>query len=267
MELDALQQVEKTAAKKLKLFRHSKTRYLMRAILAAMFIGFGVIVSYKTGNLFYLVDSPLAYPVAAATFSTAIIIISYTGTDLFTGNTFYFTYSTLRKKMQWGDTFKLWTFTYVGNLIGAALFAVMIWLTNVMADPSANSFLLYVVDHKVNATNVEIFFRGILCNWLVSLAFFIPMWMKHDGAKIFAMIMCVFGFFVSGFEHSIANMGAFSIALFLDLPDTITLAGMIRNIIMATLGNIVGGGLFMGVLYYYLNKPFYSDNDTECESH
>ncbi|MFD2618734.1 formate/nitrite transporter family protein [Terrilactibacillus laevilacticus] len=263
MEGKSLMEVEKLAAKKLKIFHKSKTRFLSRAIVASMFIGFGVIVSFKTGNFFFSVDSPAAYPMAALVFGSAIILISYGGGDLFTGNTFYYTYAALRKKITWFDVVKIWATSYVGNIIGAAFFALMIYLTGLFNSPDVNRFLLYVADHKVHAPILELFFRGILCNWLVCLAFFIPMTLKGDGPKIFAMVLFVFCFFISGYEHSIANMCTFAIALVLNQDPAINIVSVVRNIIPVTLGNLVGGVFFMGVMYYYVNKPFMDELDEE----
>ncbi|GAA3318378.1 hypothetical protein GCM10020331_020920 [Ectobacillus funiculus] len=97
MEMKSLIAVENLALKKLKIFRQSRLRYILRSMLASMFIGFGVIVAFKTGNFFYMEHSPVAYPMAALTFGAAIILISYGGGDLFTGDTFYYTFTALRK--------------------------------------------------------------------------------------------------------------------------------------------------------------------------
>jgi nitrite transporter NirC len=80
--------------------------------------------------------------------------------------------------------------------------------------------------------------------------------MKSDGAKMFAMVLFVFCFFISGYEHSIANMCTFAIALVLDHPGTISWGGVVHNLVPVTLGNLIGGGVLMGVMYYYVNKPF-----------
>lgn len=104
METESLRMVEKLAEKKMIIFKQSKLRYLARSALASMFIGFGVIVAFKTGNYFYIEHSPLTYPMAAITFGAAIILIVYGGGDLFTGNTFYYSYTALRKKIRWSDT-------------------------------------------------------------------------------------------------------------------------------------------------------------------
>ncbi|MGM0875778.1 MAG: formate/nitrite transporter family protein [Bacillota bacterium] len=265
MEGRSLYQVEILALKKQKIFRQSKLRFLMRSIVASMFIGFGVIVAFKTGNFFYMENSPFAYPVAALVFGAAIILIAYGGGDLFTGNTFYYTYAALRKKIHWNEVYKIWTTSYVGNIIGAIFFALMIYLTGLFDSSSVNSFLLDVAEKKVQAPTSELFYRGILCNWLVCLAFFIPMMMKGDGPKLFAMVLFVFCFFISGYEHSIANMCTFAIALVLNQDPSINFVSVIRNIIPVTFGNLIGGVLFMGVMYYYVNKPFIDMEEDETE--
>lgn len=259
MEVQPLLEVEKLALKKQKIFRQDRIRYMSRSALASMFIGFGVIVAFKTGNFFYLEHSPLTYPMAALTFGAAIILIAYGGGDLFTGNTFYLTFAALRKKMKWAEVLKMWTATYIGNIVGAAVFALLIFLTGLFYDNSVNGFLLSVVEKKMNDPWMELFYRGILCNWLVCLAFFVPMGIKGDGAKMFTMMLFVFCFFISGYEHSIANMCTFAIALVLNHPGTISWAGVFHNLIPVTLGNIIGGTILMGVMYHYVNKPFMDD--------
>lgn len=256
METEALLQVEKLALKKHRIFRQSVPRYLARSMLASMFIGFGVIVAFKTGNFFFMEQSPLTYPMAAITFGAAIILISYGGGDLFTGNTFYYTYAALRRKMRWSETARMWMYSYLGNILGAAVFALLIFLTGLFYSSDVNGFLLYVVAHKMEAPAMELFFRAILCNWLVCLAFFVPMSMKGDGAKMFAMMLFVFCFFISGYEHSIANMCTFAIALVLDHPGTISWGGVVHNLVPVTIGNLIGGGVLMGVMYHYVNRPF-----------
>ncbi|MFD2670917.1 formate/nitrite transporter family protein [Marinicrinis sediminis] len=250
----ALLQVEELALKKRKILNTSWPQFMLRAIIASMFIGMGVVVAFTTGDLFYQVHSPWAYPLAAFTFGGAIILIAYGGGDLFTGNTFYFTYAALRKRSSWIDAIKLWLFSYTGNLIGAFLFAFLILAAGLFAHADADSMLMVIVAKKMTAPTMELFFRGILCNWMVCLAFFIPMTQQGDGAKMFTMMLYVFGFFISGYEHSIANMASFAIALVSEHPDKISMAGFVHNIIPVTLGNLVGGGLFMGAVYAFINR-------------
>ncbi len=260
MENKPLANVEYLALKKLTVFRNSIFRYLLRAMMASMFIGFGVIVAFKSGNYFYAEHSPFAYPMAAITFGVAILLIAYGGADLFTGNTFYFTYTAIRGKMNWPEVFLLWLMTYIGNILGAACFALLIHLTGLYDDPTVSGYLLSVVDKKMHVPTAQLFYRGILCNWLVCLAFFIPMALKEDVAKIITMLLLVFCFFVSGYEHSIANMCTFAIALVIEHPESISYGGVIHNLIPVTIGNIIGGSILMACFYYFVNKP-YLDHD------
>ena len=254
MEQHSLEQVEALALKKKAIWEADFLQFLSRSMLASAFIGFGVVIAYSTGNLFKEVHSPFASPLAAIAFGAAIILIAYAGGDLFTGNTFYFTYATLRRKITWRDTLKIWATSYIGNLIGAILFAALLWATGLFKDQASNPYFFSVVEKKMHIGLIEMFFRAILCNWLVCMAFFVPMSLKGDGPKIFAMILFVYAFFICGFEHCIANLNYFVIALFMEHPDTITLSGAIYNIIPVTIGNIIGGSVFMGVVYYYLNS-------------
>jgi nitrite transporter NirC len=259
MEQKAMEQVVALAEKKYKNFKHHRLEALLRAMMASMFIGFGVIVAFKTGSFFYNEGSPFAYPMAALTFGTAIVLIYFGGGDLFTGNTFYFTTAALRKQISWVETIKFWAFSWIGNLLGAILFAFIIWGTGLFQTKEINGFLMHVVEAKMHAPTLQLLFRGILCNWLVCLAFFIPMTIQGDGAKIATMLLFVFGFFISGYEHSIANMSSFAVALVNPHPMAITLEGFLHNMIPVTIGNIIGGGLFMGVVYSYFNRASKKD--------
>jgi nitrite transporter NirC len=260
MEQQSLEATLQLAYKKESLFKASIMRSLMRSALAGMFIGFGVIVAFKTASFFYNAHSPFTYPVAAFTFGVAIVLIAYAGGDLFTGNAFYFSYAALKKRTSWLNVVKLWTSSYIGNMIGTVSFAFLILGSGLFKDESVNKFLLSVVEHKMNAPAMELFFRGILCNWLICLAFFIPMSLKNDGPKLFMMILFVFAFFISGYEHSIANMCSFSIALVIQHPESISMQGALHNLIPVTLGNIVGGAILMGVVYWFLNKETVVDS-------
>ncbi len=265
MEVKPLLEVEKLALKKLKIFEQSHLRYVLRSMLASMFIGFGVMVAFKTGNGFFLVNSPVAYPIAALTFGAAIVLIWYGGGDLFTGNTFYYTYAALRGRMKWPKVFELLIYSYIGNVLGACLFAFIIYTTGLFDAPDSSAFLLSVVEHKIHNPIFHLLARGILCNWLVCLAFFIPMSFgeTENGTKITAMILFVFCFFMSGYEHSIANMCSFAIALVIKHPDTISYTGMIHNLIPVTIGNLIGGEFMMATMYYFANKPFFNEIDSK----
>ncbi|PEJ59642.1 MULTISPECIES: formate/nitrite transporter family protein [unclassified Bacillus (in: firmicutes)] len=136
MENKPLLNVEYLALKKLKVYRESIFRFLFRSTMASMFIGFGIIVAFKSGHLFNTDHSPFAYPLAAITFAVAILLIAYGGADLFLGNIFYFAYTAIKGKIKWPEVILIWLTTYIGNILGAVCFALLIHLTGLYNDPT-----------------------------------------------------------------------------------------------------------------------------------
>ncbi|MFX3623027.1 MAG: formate/nitrite transporter family protein [Ectobacillus sp.] len=251
------------ALKKKKMLDSNPKQYMLRAALAGIYIGFIIVVSFKLGEFFRVANSPATFLVSALYFGTALVLIIYGGAELFTGNTMYFTVATMRKQTTIRDTLRNWVACYFGNMLGALFFAGLFYATGIFGHIGKDHLLNYVVEYKMNATITQLFFKGLLCNWLVCLACFLPTQVKGDGAKISVMILLVFAFFLSGYEHSIANLSLFSLALLSPHPDTITLTGALYNLIPVTIGNIVGGSVFVGMLYQYLSlsKPVAEENN------
>ena len=102
----------------------------------------------------------------------------------------------------------------------------------------------------MNSSIPALIARATLCNWLVCLALWMSARTKSDATKAIVIFWCLFAFIASGFEHSVANMTLLSIPLLTDHPDTISVAGMAYNLLWVTVGNIIGGSLFMGVGYW-----------------
>ena len=111
-------------------------------------------------------------------------------------------------------------------------------------------YLITAAEGKANLTTTQMFFRGILCNWLVCLA----VWCRYKRklrAKVMLIIICVTAFFATGYEHSVANMAVFSLALLLPHPDTITIFNTLHNLVVVTFGNLIGGAV-LSVQHTYL---------------
>ncbi|MGF9965067.1 formate/nitrite transporter family protein [Bacillus rhizoplanae] len=255
--------VVQLAKKKKQMLDNNPMQYFLRATLAGIYIGFVIVLCFKLGNFFHDAHSPATYLASSMFFGIALILIIYGGAELFTGNTMYFTVSTLRKETTIGDTLRNWGACYVGNLVGAIFFAALFYATGIFETISHNHLLNEVVGAKMGASTMHLFFKAILCNWLVCLACFLPSQVKGDTAKMIMIMLVVFTFFLSGYEHSIANLSLFTIALVSPHPDTISVAGAIHNLIPVTIGNIIGGSVFVGMVYHYLTKTKSKPESTE----
>ncbi len=251
---EAVQSVIGMAKSKKRILENSLLQYVTRAALASIFIGFAIILCYRLAEPFFDVKSPGTSFMSAIFFGAALVLIMFGGGELFTGNTMIFTMSTLKKETTWKDTVSNWITCYAGNIIGAVIFAVFIHYSGLFSEKDSSQLLMSVVSTKVSLTTTQMLIRAILCNWLVCLAFWIPLNVKGDGAKIASMMLLVFGFVISGYEHSIANMVLFALSLSVSHPDTITMAGIAHNLITVTIGNMIGGGLFVGGLYAFLTS-------------
>jgi nitrite transporter NirC len=106
---------------------------------------------------------------------------------------------------------------------------------------------------KMGKSAVQLLALGILCNWLVCLALWMAARTRNDAAKCIVIFWCLLAFIASGYEHSVANMTIFVIALLGEHPATVSLAGMAHNLLWVTLGNAVAGALFMGMGYCRAN--------------
>ncbi|WP_353962694.1 formate/nitrite transporter family protein [Streptomyces sp. NBC_00249] len=89
--------------------------------------------------------------------------------------------------------------------------------------------------------------RAVLCNMLVCLAVWMFTRARGDAAKIFVLWLPVAVFVAVGFEHCVANTALFSLAI-LDGPTAFS--DLFRNLMFTVPGNVVGGGLLVGAVYW-----------------
>ena len=113
-------------------------------------------------------------------------------------------------------------------------------------------FIVEQVAIKMATPGGQLFLRGLLCNILVCLATWMCYKLKEETAKILMIFWCLFTFITAGFEHSVANMGFLTMGLLLPHDAAVTIAGWFHNIAWVSLGNFVGGVLFVGLPYYFI---------------
>ena len=244
--------VEKAAdsgKNKLFLLQTDPGRYLARSVLAGMYLS---IVLFTFWMLTYnLHDISLGKVIASAFFGVGLTIIVLTNTELFTSNNMYMAVSSAEGHTSWGQSLFLWVVCYFGNLVGALIVAGLLYGAGTLNELPLDHALYTGAAHKVHQTASVIFFKGILANWVVCLAVRLALRCKEDVAKILILILVVFIFLYLGFEHSIANMGTFSMSLMGN--GQITLSEALFNLAFCTLGNIVGGVALLALPFAYIN--------------
>ncbi|UHA73239.1 formate/nitrite transporter family protein [Paenibacillus sp. 481] len=242
------------AVKKKEKMNKSTARYAVSALLAGAYVGLGIILIYSIGAPLAAIKSPFQPMLMGMSFGLALTLVVFAGSELFTGNNMFFTMSTLARRTTVADTLKNWVIVFVGNLAGAVLLSLLIVGTGLFKEAGPDHLLFTAAAKKMELPFVELFFRGILCNWLVCLALWMAARAKEDIAKIVLIWWCLYAFIASGYEHSVANMTLLSLAYLLPQhPESITLAGWFQNMIPVTLGNIVGGGVFVALAYWFIS--------------
>ena len=238
-------------------------RAFVLSVLAGMMIGMGACFMLLVKGDATLQFAP-SQILGGLCFSLGLLCVIVAGAELFTGNCLMVCAAS-SGKISWGAVLKNWVIVYVGNLVGSLLLVCIMVGANFagMNGGAVGDAMVNVAYSKVSLAPDVIFFRGIMCNWLVCLA----VWMGFAGRtvidKVFTTIFPVMAFVACGFEHCVANMfflpmGIAQLAVnsyagtgdLAAITQTLTVGGVCYNIGLATLGNIVGGAILVGMLYW-----------------
>ena len=147
------------------------------------------------------------------------------------------------------DSLKIWLYSFVGNAIGLIIFGYL-FIKSGASFNAIQSYIEPIAMAKLQLSIPQMILRGILCNFSVCLAYLSGLKMKSETGKLAMMFFSVFTFVIAGFEHSIANVGVFSVAYFAlgGLP----MALVFKNIFWVVIGNMIGGGLLLGLPLVYI---------------
>ncbi len=237
---------------------------LALGILAGAYIAFGA-----EGSTMAVHDLPgvgLGRVLAGILFATGLMLVIVCGAELFTGNVLIWV-GVLERKIPVEAMLRNWSLVYVANFIGSLLIVYLMYASGLWSFNNSlyGAAALKIAVSKVNLSFTEAFVRGILCNWLVCLAVWMTFASKDITGKIFGIFFPIMLFVTSNFEHCIANMYYLPAGLMAKtLPavveasklgakvDTLTIQSILaNNLLPVTLGNIVGGLVFVGTYYWF----------------
>ncbi|MBQ9001364.1 MAG: formate/nitrite transporter family protein [Eggerthellaceae bacterium] len=239
---------------------------LALSIMAGMMIATGATFMLLTKG-----DTAMAFGpsqlLGGLCFALGLLCVIVAGAELFTGNCLMVC-AAASKKISWGAMLKNWVIVYVGNLIGSLIIVGLLIGGNFagMNGGAVGNAMINVAYGKISLAPQVIFFRGIMCNWLVCLAVWMGFAVRTVLDKVFTSIFPVMAFVACGFEHCVANMfflpmgiaalntygyvGDIDPAKLDAITQALTAGGACYNIGLATLGNIVGGAIMVGMVYW-----------------
>jgi len=239
------------AAAKLEGQRRSLLAHLIRSMLAGMYVGAAIVLIFIIGGSLSKDNPSIVKLVMGICFGGALTIVIFAGSELFTGSNLVLTLGVLSKKASVGDLAANWFWTWVGNLLGSILLAFLAVRAGVFNVEPIQSFVLKLVQTKMNLPPEQLIWRAVLANWMVCLGVWMSARIKSEPGRILMIWWCMFTFITCGYEHSIANMCGLMLGLLLPHQGmAISAAGYAYNLALATLGNIIGGAIFVGAAYW-----------------
>ncbi len=267
--------VEYTIETGVKKVKRSFMQQFMLAFMAGVFVSLGAIASSTA--IHDIANKGLSKTLAGVIFPVGLILVVIAGAELFTGNCLI-SVAVLDRKVKLMEMVKNLIVVYFGNMVGAVLFA---WMESYsgMFDLSGGALGAYHIKTAAYKTSLPFgraLVLGIMCNVIVCLGVWVMYAAKDIAGKVLAGFFPIFAFVISGYEHSVANMyyipaGIFAKANHLyveashlqaEALSTLTWRGFfINNLIPVTIGNIIGGSLFVGAMYWYIFK-----SDTQNKS-
>jgi len=249
------------------------TRMLILGILAGVYIGFAAHLATTVATGWTIGGEAALFGLKkffiGAVFSVGLMLVIIPGSELFTGNNLM-TVALCHGKLGFGGILRNWIPVYLSNLVGSVILAWIIASASGLLNGNVGGTAINIAFGKVAASdghNLAFFFRGIGCNFLVCLAVMMAIAAKDIAGKIWGIFFPIMAFVTSGFEHCVANMYFIPAGIFAKaFPSAVEasgksaeqLAGLnwgamwTNNLIAVTLGNIVGGAIFVGVVYYFV---------------
>ena len=234
-------------------FATDRWRSAVGGLQAGAYVGIGIILIMTLGAV---VPEEFRLLIMGSTFGLALILVVIGGAELFTGYIFYTAIAAANKQLSMKLVITSNILVFLSNLVGALILVSLYWLgEGALTHGSSTDFMQSVAANKMNLSAITLIARGALCNWLVCLALWMSLRVASDSAKCIVIAWCLLAFIAAGFEHSVANMTVHLLALFGPVNDAITVAGAAHNLWWVTLGNIIGGAVFVGLAYWAQATP------------
>ena len=238
------------------------------SIMAGSFIAIGgILLTLATFDS--TLPSGITKLLGGLAFCVGLVLVVVAGAELFTGNNLI-VMGVASKVVRFSQLLKNWVIVYIGNFIGSLAAVLLMYYTNLwkMGSFGYAAKAVVIAAGKVNLTFAEGLTRGILCNALVCLAVWMCFGARQIISKIAIILFPITAFAAMGFEHSVANMYFIPLGIALKnnpgvieavvkmSPDlnlsNLTIYGLFGNLLSVTLGNIIGGAIMVGLIYWII---------------
>ncbi|KAL1301404.1 hypothetical protein AAFC00_005663 [Neodothiora populina] len=239
---------------------------ILKSLLGGIFISMGALFDLiVAGGAVGLRETnpSLAVLLSGAVFPIGFAMIVVTNSELATSNMMVMVIPMLQRRISIYDLSRNWVVSYVFNLAGALFTGgFLAWWTNALSTDAEKTYAATGAASRVNTQWSVNFLRGVGCNWLVGMAIFFATANREGVSKIYGIWIAVTTFCVLGYQHCIANFLLVPIGLWYGAPVSVG-KFIYQSVIPVTLGNILGGAVFGGVVFWWLYGRDENDSATK----
>lgn len=245
--------LEELGIKKIETYEKTRSVFFVKSLLAGLYLGLAMILSFTLGALLSTLH-PVAGSIGFAIFfGLAFVLIVFLHGELFTGNVLMTLIPVFSGKKKASVILPMWSLNYLGNTVGVVLISALLFASGAQ-HKVLHDYVLAVSASKLSYSVLQVFLKSILCNFIVVVAGYAYVKLKSEPAKIMVMFLVVMAFVLPGLDHSIANIGTYSLALLIS-GSSESLGLMLVHVGIATVGNIIGGAILFAMPLYYVIKP------------
>mmetsp|Transcript_35573 Transcript_35573/g.100699 ORF Transcript_35573/g.100699 Transcript_35573/m.100699 type:complete len:275 (+) Transcript_35573:1-825(+) len=227
-------------------------KILAMGVMGGIMIGYGAFLTASIGGSCpgLLATNPGLQKLVLGAFGLpfGLLMVLVCGAELYTGNTALVTAAFYEKKATAVQLVKSWGFSYIGNFVGCLALVAAVSAAGLFP---AGAAPVKIAIAKTSLTFTEAFVRGILCNFLVCVGIWQASACNSLAGKAVGVWFPISAFVALGLEHSVANMFLVPMGMALGAP--ISFGHFVTaNLIPVTLGNTVGGAVFVAAMYSYI---------------
>lgn len=227
-------------------------RYALKAIMSGFLLAIVTVFMLAIKTQFAGTNEGLVNLLGAIAFSLALVLIVLTNSELLTSNFMYLTVGWYYRAITINKMLFIFLFCFIGNIIGGFILFFLMKGTHIMTPEMIASLSKTVHMKTVESTWLNILVKAIFCNFFINIGIYVSMLFKEGLARAFFIAVGVVVFVFMGYEHVVFNAGLYAGMVFYNL-DALSWLGVIKNIVFALIGNYIGGGIFIGLVYAYLN--------------
>ncbi|MEY8643253.1 formate/nitrite transporter family protein [Staphylococcus arlettae] len=227
-------------------------RYILKAIMSGFLLAIVTVFMFAMKTLFAGTNDGLIGLVGAISFSLALVLIVLTHSELLTSNFMYLTIGWYYKVITLNKIVVIAMVCFAFNIVGCFILFGLMKFTQIMTPEMITALSDMVQLKTVDSSWYEILVKAIFCNFFINIGIYVSIQFKDGLSKTFFIACGVIVFVFMGYEHVVFNAGLYAGMVFYNL-EALSWLDVLKNLFYAFIGNYIGGGIFVGLVYAYLN--------------